>query len=92
MYTAYMCTAYAETKQHSNSVQGIQNYASKYVQTLSRKYTVSTYGHIISWNYPSKFTDFVSLKVCMYTHAELRSNVPTYKKPEPHQTMLIQLV
>ena len=31
-----------ETKQHSNKVQGIQNYASKYVQNLSRKYTVST--------------------------------------------------
>ena len=28
----------------------------------------------------------------MYTHVELRSNVPTYQKPEPHQTMLIQLV
>ena len=28
----------------------------------------------------------------MYTHAELRSKVPTYQKPKPHQTMLLQLI
>ena len=37
---------------------------------------------IILWSYPSKFTDLVSLKVCMYAHA----------KPKPHQTMLLQLI
>ena len=61
--------------------------------TLSRKCIVSTYGVcVILWSYPSKFIELVSLKVRIYTHAELKPNMPTYLKPEPHQTMLIQLV
>ena len=47
------------------------------------------YIRVSLWSNLLKFIELVSLKVHMYTHAELR---PVYQKPEPHQRMLIQLV
>ena len=58
--------------------------------TLSRKY-ICVYIRISLQSYPSKFIELVSLKVHMYTHAELKPKLTTYQKSEPHQMMLIEL-